>query len=222
MAIRALIFDFDGLILDTESPMHDSWMEIFKQYGLTVTASQWASLLGASADVPEAYDLLEEHLGKPVDRTLIHKQRLSRELQLLDSEDVLPGVRELIHEAREAGLGLAVASSSDRAWVEGLLTKHDLIQSFDTIVCAEDVAQTKPSPDLFLKALRHLNVEAREAIVFEDSEHGAGAAKAAGVFCVVVPNKVTECLTFADANLIVSSIAEYSLQGYTEHATSDQ
>ena len=222
LAIRALIFDFDGLILDTESPLHKSWMEIFEHHGVTVTESQWASLLGASADVPEAYDLLEEHLGKPFDRDLLHKQQLSRELQLLDSEDVLPGVRELIHEAKEAGLGLAVASSSDRAWVEGLLTKHGLIQSFDTILCAEDVAQTKPSPDLFLKALEHLNVEAHEAIVFEDSEHGAGAAKAAGIFCVAVPNKITQCLAFADANLIVNSIAECSLQQYIACATPAQ
>ena len=222
MVIRALIFDFDGLILDTESPLYNSWMEIFEKHGLVVTQQQWASLLGASADVPEAYDLLEKHLGKPLDRALIREQRLSRELQLLDSEDVLPGVRELIHEAKEVGLGLAVASSSDRAWVEGLLTKHGLIESFDTVVCAEDVAQTKPAPDLFLKALEHLNVEAREAIVFEDSEHGAGAAKAAGIFCVAVPNKVTRCLAFADAGLIVTSIAEYSLNGYTEHATSAQ
>jgi len=222
VAIRALIFDFDGLILDTESPLYNSWMEIFERHGLVVTQQQWASLLGASADVPEAYDLLEEHLGKPLDRDLLHKQRLSRELQLLDSEDVLPGVRELIHEATEAGLGLAVASSSDRAWVEGLLTKHGLIESFDTVVCAEDVAQTKPAPDLFLKALEHLNVEAREAIAFEDSEHGAGAAKAAGIFCVAVPNKVTRCLSFVGAGLIVTSIAEYSLQGYTERATSAQ
>ena len=222
LAIRALIFDFDGLILDTESPLYNSWMEIFEKHGLVVTQQQWASLLGASADVPEAYDLLEAHLGKPLDRALIREQRLSRELQLLDSEDVLPGVRELIHEAKEVGLGLAVASSSDRAWVEGLLTKHGLIESFDTVVCAEDVAQTKPSPDLFLKALEHLNVEAREAIVFEDSEHGAGAAKAAGIFCVAVPNNVTKSLAFADADLIVTSIAEHSLQGYTEHATSAQ
>jgi HAD superfamily hydrolase (TIGR01509 family) len=222
MAIRALIFDFDGLILDTESPLYNSWMEIFEQHGLVVTQQQWASLLGASADVPEAYDLLEEHLGRPLDRDLLHKQRLSRELQLLDSESVLPGVRELIHEAKEAGLGLAVASSSDRAWVEGLLTKHGLIESFNTVVCAEDVAQTKPAPDLFLKALEHLNIEAHEAIVFEDSEHGAGAAKTAGVFCVAVPNEITKSLAFADADLIVTSIAEYSLRDYTERATSAQ
>jgi len=197
----------------------ESWMEVFDHYGLVVSQEQWASMLGASADVPEAYLLLEEHLKKPVDRTLIHEQRVAREIQLLNAESVLPGVRELIRDAQAVGLGLAVASSSDRAWVEGLLTKHELIQSFDAIVCAEDVPKTKPAPDLFLKALEQLDVDACEAIVFEDSEHGASAAKAAGIFCVAVPNKITRCLEFADANLIVTSIDDYSLHQYRDLAT---
>ncbi len=220
MAIRALIFDFDGLILDTESPMRESWRETFEEYGLVVSETRWASLLGASADPPEPYDLLEKHLGVPMDRAAIHDRVMSRELQLLESEDVLPGVRELICNVQAAGFSLAVASSSERAWVEGLLTQHDLIGPFDTIVCAEDVDRTKPSPDLFLKALKQLNVEPNEAIVFEDSQHGVKAAIAAGIFCVAVPNKVTQCLPFAEADLVVSSITDYSLQDYVDMATS--
>lgn len=219
MAIRALIFDFDGLILDTESPMRAAWLETFAEHGLVVSAEQWASLLGASADLPEAYELLEDHLGVSVDRMAIQDHVVGRELQLLESEDVLPGVRELIQTAQAAGVRLAVASSSEREWVHSLLSQHGLIESFDVVVCAEDVAQTKPFPDLFLKAIAHLNVESYEAIVFEDSEHGVRAAKAAGIFCVAVPNKVTQCLPFADADLVVTSIAEYTLQQYTERAT---
>ena len=220
MTIRAIIFDFDGLILDTESPMRTAWLETFAEHGLAVSAEQWASLLGASADPPEAYELLEKHLDTAIDRTAIHDHVMERELQLLESEDVLPGIRELIGEAKAADLSLAVASSSERSWVHGLLTQHGLIESFEAIVCAEDVAQTKPSPDLFLKALERLDVEASEAIVFEDSEHGIRAAMAAGVFRVAVPNKVTKCLSFPDADIVASSIAEYSLQQYIEHATS--
>jgi len=214
MAICALILDFDGLILDTESPMRTSWLEIFEEYGLIVSIEQWASLLGASADPPEAYDLLEEHLGERVDRIALHDRRMSRELQLLELETVLPGVRKLISDARSAGLGLAVASSSERTWVEGLLKQHDLIEPFDAIVCAEDVAHTKPLPDLFLKALEYLKVQPNEAIVFEDSQQGVKAAKSAGIFCVAVPNKVTRCLTFEEADLVVSSIEDYSLPEY--------
>ena len=214
MAIRALILDFGGLILDTESPMRTSWLEIFEEHGLIVSEEQWASLLGASADPPEAYDLLEEHLGERVDRIALHDRRMSRELQLLEFETVLPGVRKLINDARSAGLSLAVASSSERTWVEGLLKQHDLIEPFDVIVCAEDVAHTKPFPDLFLKALEYLEVQPNEAIVFEDSQQGVKAAKSAGIFCVAVPNKVTRCLTFEEADLVVSSIEDYSLPEY--------
>jgi len=222
MALRALIFDFDGLILDTESPMREAWLETFADHGLAVSEEQWASLLGASADPPEAYELLEKHLDSAIDRPSIHDRVMARELELLESEDVLPGVRELIGAAQAAGLRLAVASSSERAWVRTLLSQHNLIDFFDTIVCAEDVAQTKPSPDLFLKALENLGVSASEAIVFEDSEHGISAAKSADIFCVAVPNKVTQCLPFDDANLIAKTIAEYSLQQYAEHAAPAQ
>jgi len=214
MTVRALIFDFDGLILDTESPMRASWLATFEEHGLTVSEEQWASLLGASADPPEAYALLEKHIGRPVDRAALHKRLLSLELQLLEREATLPGVRELINDAKAAHFNLAVASSSERAWVEGLLTQHALIKSFDTIVCAEDVAATKPSPDLFLEALKRLGVHANQAIVFEDSEHGVSAAKAAGIFCVAVPNKVTQCLPFEEANVVVSSISDFSLRDY--------
>ena len=220
MAICALILDFDGLILDTESPMRTSWLEIFEEYGLIVSEEQWASLLGTSADPPEAYDLMEEHLGERLDRVALHDRRMSRELQLLEFETVLPGVRKLISDARSAGLGLAVASSSERTWVEGLLKQHDLIEPFDAIVCAEDVAHTKPFPDLFLKALEYLEVQPNEAIVFEDSQQGVKAAKSAGIFCVAVPNKVTRCLAFEEADLVVSSIEDYSLPEYVAMSSS--
>ena len=218
MAIRAVILDFDGLILDTESPMRASWTEIFEQHGLVVPEEQWALLLGASADPPEAYELLEQHLDVPVDRRSLHSQRMARELKLLEFEALLPGVRELVEDARSAGLGLAVASSSERAWVEGLLEKHNLIEPFDAIVCAEDVAQTKPAPDLFLKALDLLGVEPKEAIAFEDSLHGVAAAKAAGIFCIAVPNPVTQCLDFSTADLRIDSIASHGLQHYIDAA----
>lgn len=220
MAIRALIFDFDGLVLDTETPMRASWEEIYEEAGVVVDEKQWARLLGASADPPEAYELLEEHLGKPVDRIALHERRMARELELLESETVLPGVRELIDDARAANLRLAVASSSERVWVEGLLEQHDLIELFDALVCAEDVARTKPFPDLFLKALALLDVQPEETIAFEDSRHGVKAARTAGIFCVAVPNKVTQCLAFEEANLVVPSISDHSLREYVATATS--
>jgi len=146
MTIRALILDFDGLILDTESPMRAAWLETFADHGLAVSEEQWASLLGASADPPEAYELLEDHLGAPVNRMAIHDCVMARELELLATEDVLPGVRELIGAAQAAGLRLAVASSSERVWVRTLLSQHDLIDFFDTILSY--VQRMSPRPSL--------------------------------------------------------------------------
>ena len=219
MGIKALIFDFDGLILDTESPMRTSWMEIFESSGLGVSDEDWASLLGASADPPEAYALLEAHLGRSIDRKELHHQRMTRELELLEAEAILPGVRSLIAEAQASKLKLAVASSSERAWVEGLLSRHRLLSRFDVIVCAEDVSETKPAPDLFLSALDRLGIESDEAIVFEDSHHGVAAARRASIFVVAVPNRVTQCLDFSHANLRIRSIAEHSLSEFVAAAT---
>lgn len=216
--IRALILDFDGLILDTESPMRASWMEIYTEAGLSVTEETWAEILGSSPDPPEAYELLDKHLGTSVDREALRERRLRRELELLESEKPMAGVRKLVAEAAEAGLRVGIASSSDRAWVLRLLETHSLRDPFDSIVCAEDVSRTKPAPDLYRKALDTLSVGPNEAIAFEDSVHGVAAAKSAGVFCVAVPNAVTRCLTFDQADLLVMSLEERSLQEYIEAA----
>ena len=211
--LRALIFDFDGLILDTETPLKLSWERIYQQHGLTIAPEAWAGLLGAYADPPQAYDLLERHLARPIDRDAVRSERLRHETALLAHEDVLPGVRSLISEATDRGLRMAVASSSDRAWVEGHLIRLGLRPSFDAVLCAEDVEQTKPSPDLYIAALESLQVSPGDAIALEDSVHGAQAAKRAGLVCVVIPNRVTRHLANPHADRILESLADTTLDG---------
>jgi len=217
--IRALVLDFDGLILDTETPFRESWQEIYAEHGLTVTPETWASLLGSSSDPPQAYELLERHLSRSVDREAIHARRLARELDLLETEPVMPGVRELIEEARSRGLRLAVASSSERDWVIGHLTRLGLLEYFDAVICSDDVERTKPASDLYEKALEALGVRPDEAIAFEDSIHGVAAAKAAGIFTVAVPNGVTRHLGNPNADLIVDSVDAMTLDRYIAAAS---
>jgi len=209
--IRALIFDFDGLILDTETPQRESWREIYEAAEMQVSDEDWALLLGTSSEPEAAYELLERHLAGAVDRQALQLVRMHHELELLELEVPLPGVRARIAEAQAAGLRLAVASSSEHAWVEGLLRKHKLLDAFDVVVCAEDVSATKPAPDLFLKALDLLHVAAEDALVFEDSVHGVTAAKAAGIYVVAVPNQVTRCLKFEEADRRIGSLADHTL-----------
>jgi len=209
--LEAVILDFDGLILDTETPFRRSWEEIYAEHGLTVPPAVWAELIGSSADPAEAYDLLESHLGWAIDRGAIRKRRMARELEFLKDEAVMPGVRELVEEATARGLRLAIASSSEREWVVGHLEAIGLSGSFEAIACAEDVAVTKPAPDLYEAVLASLDVSPDRAIAFEDSAHGVAAAKAAGLFCVAVPNRITRHLAFPAADRVVETLAGRTL-----------
>ena len=181
-------------------------MEIYHEAGLDISPGKWAAILGTAADPPAAYEFLERHVGHSVDREALRARRATREAELLACESPLPGVRDVLSEARERALRLAVASSSERSWVESHLVRFALLEFFDVLVCADDVERTKPAPDLYLGALRRLEVTAPEAIAFEDSAHGVEAAKLAGLFCVAVPNGVTRHADLARADLVLPSL----------------
>jgi HAD superfamily hydrolase (TIGR01509 family) len=204
--IAALIFDFDGLILDTESSMFETWQEIYAEHNLEFPHQEWANMLGTSSDPQEAYAYLEQHLRAPVDRDQIRARRVARELAILRDRGPMPGIRPLIEECLTAGISLAIASSSEHAWVDEHLRRLDLSGDFSVVVCADDVLRTKPEPDLYLRALDLLQLSSAQAIALEDSEHGVRAARAAGLFCIAVPNEVTKVGTFTEADRVLDSL----------------
>ena len=209
--IKGLIFDFDGLILDTELPVFQTWQEIYQSYGCYLPLSSWAMNIGVGADVFDPYEDLERQLGRPVDREQIRALRRRRQVKRIEAQPVLPGVREYIAEAKGLGLGIGLASSSSRDWVVGHLTRLGLEQQFDSIKCSDDVQLTKPDPELYLANLDSLGIQADEAVALEDSPNGIASAKAAGIFCVTVPNFLTSQLPLNDADLRLASLAEISL-----------
>ncbi len=209
--IKALIFDFDGLILDTESPVYQSWQEIYQSYGCSLSLSKWLTCIG-TADAFDPCANLEDQLQVSVNRDVIHEIRRERVSELMEAQSILPGVRDRISEAEKLGLKLAVASSSPRSWVVDHLSRFELETHFSTIKCAEDVENVKPDPALFLESLEDLNVGRQEAVVLEDSLNGVVAAKRAGIFCVAVPNALTQYLSLDLADLKVSSLAELSIK----------
>jgi HAD superfamily hydrolase (TIGR01509 family) len=216
--IKALIFDFDGLILDTESSLVEAWQELYNGYGFELPLDDWAKILGQSSDPPEAYAFLETQIGEALDRSRLKRHRVARELAILQDQRPLPGIENLIQEAQARGLSLGVASSSEHIWVDHHLERLGLIEAFDVIVCADDVSRTKPAPDLYLQALRSLKVSAREAIAFEDSEHGVHAAVEAGLFTIAVPNAITKAASFDHAALILDSLGGVTLDDVLEKA----
>lgn len=208
--IRALIFDFDGLILDTEVPEFQSWQEIYHAYGCTLPLPVWAAGIGTAGGF-DPYAYLETQLGHTVDRVAVHAQRRQRCDTLITAQAVLPGVLDYLTAAQHLGLHLGVASSSSRAWVHGHLTRLTLHGHFHCIRCRDDVGRPKPDPALYQAVLDALGVQPQEAVALEDSPHGIAAAKQAGLFCVAVPNPLTRQLSLAQADLQLTSLAALPL-----------
>ncbi|MBT3190847.1 MAG: HAD family hydrolase [Anaerolineae bacterium] len=205
--LKALIFDFDGLILDTETPEFIVLQEIYAKYDAELSIEKWGQLVGGhdAVDFDPVADL-EKLTDFNIPRERIMKEWRTKADALIASNAILPGVINLLDEAQQRGLGLAIASSSEHWWVDSHLKRLGVFDRFDHIICADDVTHTKPSPELFLLALKKLNVKAKEAVIFEDSPNGVKAANAAGIPVVAVPNPVTDQLSFPEECLRLSSL----------------
>lgn len=211
--MRALIFDFDGLILDTEMPDFISWQEVYRSYGVELPLEKWALIVGGTAESNfEPHEYLESLTGKKVDREQIWVNRRKSYLTHLENQPVLPGVMSYLEDAKAQNLKLAIASSSPGNWVSGHLSRLGLIDYFDVICTADDVEQTKPNPALFLLAAQKVNAKPDEVIVFEDSPNGVLAAKRAGMFVVAVPNPLTANLDLGQADLNLDSLEALKLE----------
>lgn len=211
--IRALILDFDGLIIDTETTDYQAWREVYQAHGCDLPLSLWAIAVGRGfSEEFEPFNYLESQIGRAVDRAALGEQRRRRDQELVALQPVLPGVVEMLKDARRMGLKTAVASSSSFEWVGGHLMRLGLIHYFDAIRTSDDVMHTKPAPDLFLAALEALGVEADEAVVFEDSPNGITAAKRAGIYVVAVPNDLTSQLALDHADMRLNSLEELTLE----------
>lgn len=211
MPIRAVVFDFDGLILDTESTDFQSWQEVFAAHGCELRLDAWADCIGRPAGHFDPYVHLERLSGVPIDRERIRAQRSARLKELNLLQPILPGVLDYLREARGLNLKVGLASSSDRAWVHGHLERLGLLHYFDTIKCVEDTGAHKPDPSPYLAALDALEVAPSEAVAFEDAPHGIAAAKAAGMLCVAVPNPITRQLRLDSADCLLESLASLPL-----------
>lgn len=211
-----LIFDFDGLILDTETPEYEAWQEIYAEFGVTLALDAWSESIGTRAGTFDPIAHLEAVLGRDVPRAELKERHQLRFHRLLYAEALRPGIASYLDDADRLGIKLAVASSASRDWVEGHLTRHGIVNRFACIVTVEDVTHAKPDPELFNLALARTGMSADRAVVLEDSPNGLLAANRAGIFAVAVPNLVTAELHLGHADLTVPSLAEFSLEKLIE------
>jgi HAD superfamily hydrolase (TIGR01509 family) len=208
--MRLVVFDFDGLILDTEAPVYDAWQAIYAEHGQTLAFEKWAECIG-TADVFDPGRELASLCGRALDVDALAERHRRACDALIATQPVLPGVHDYLEEARCLGVRLGVASSSGRAWVHGHLERLGLHRHFEVIRCREDVPVVKPDPALYLAVLEATGVPAGEAVALEDSPNGVWAAKRAGMASVAVPNVLTARLDLAHADLRLASLAELPL-----------
>lgn len=209
--IKAIVFDFDGLIIDTETPAYEAFREVFRTYGVELSLDTYAQCIGTSFAVFNPFNYLEERLGREIDSETVKRQVDEHHHKLLEQATLRPGVLDYLNDARARGLRIGLATSSPLSWINPYFDRFDLRRHFDSISTSDEVANVKPDPELYLKSLAKLDVAGSEAIAFEDSLNGLRAAKAAGLHCTVVPNPSTQHFPFQHHDLMLGSMEDMPL-----------
>jgi HAD superfamily hydrolase (TIGR01509 family) len=210
VTIKALIFDFDGLLMDTETTLLESWRWEWRRHGLELDPAGFFADHGGDANEPR-YTALAAAVGPAYDRGSSHALRMAYRAELNAVLEPAPGIVGWLNRAAELGLRLAVSSSSPISHVGPMLEQAGLRVRFEVLATGDEVAAHKPDPAVYLLALDRLGLQARDAVAFEDAAHGVAAAQAAGLRCVAVPNPHADHARFGTADLLLASAAELSL-----------
>jgi HAD superfamily hydrolase (TIGR01509 family) len=210
-SIDAVVFDFDGTIADTETPVYEAWRTIFEDHNCELPLSVWVQCVGSQHSGFDAFDHLLTLSGGDFNRDEIEAEQQRRSQRMRQGMKPLPGVVSWLEEASSRRLPCAVASSSSRDWVETMLEGLGLSQYFQALACGDEVPRTKPDPRIYQLAAERLDVDPHKAIAVEDSANGVKAAVAAGLLCIAVPNPVTCGLDFSDADHVCGSLEEFNL-----------
>lgn len=208
MAIAAVLFDFDGVLVDTEWTIYDAWHRTFISNGHPLPLEIYTQCIGSDFATWSPKTHLEELTGSAFDWHDLDQRRQEEIVRELADEGPMPGAVNLLRKLKERGIRTAVVSSSSHHWVDGWLDRLNLTHWFETVVCRGDAERIKPAPDLYLEAVRRLSLATDECLVIEDSLNGIKAANAAGIPAWAVPNRVTACLDFSLASRVCASLDE--------------
>lgn len=206
--IRAVVFDLDGLILDSETPEYLAWKQVYARHGLEFPLASWLQNIGRNDSPFDALGPFRGATGLRSPEAILDLWRECRDALVREYLTPLPGVVPLLDGLRARGMRAGVASSSRVSRVRDLLGRLGLAERFDAVAGGDEVAFAKPAPDVYLLAAQRLGTPPEACLALEDSEHGVRAAKAAGMRCVAVPSALTRGLDFSAADLVVSSLTD--------------
>ena len=208
--IKAVVFDMDGLMLNTEDIFDISGRQLLERRGLQMTDEIHQSMLGRRPD--EAFQALKNLTGIADSINDLHEETKQLFAEAAKHHlDTMPGLFELLDRIEYLGLPKAVATSSPRTYLQDMLNEFGLLPRFQFALTAEDVIHGKPHPEIYQQAIQKLNVRPSQTLVLEDSETGTKAAAAAGAFTVSVPNPHTAAGDFSMASRIVTSLHDNQL-----------
>jgi putative hydrolase of the HAD superfamily len=210
VAVKAVIFDFDGLLVDTESTSLASWQWAWRQQGLELDVSGFFADHGGDV-TQERYAQLARAAGPAFSLEASHAGRVAYREALHQDLGLCAGIADWLDQARALGLRLAVASSSPGEWVRGHLDRVGVLASFEVLACGDEVARAKPDPDVYALALRRLGLPAGSAVAVEDTPHGVAAARAGGLRCIAIPNPHADPTRFGAADVVLASAADAEL-----------
>lgn len=207
MAFKAVLFDFDGVLVDTEWAIYDAWHRTFRANGHPLPLEVYTQCIGSDFNTWSPKTHLEELTGQAFDWHDLDARRQEEIVRDLAGEGPMPGAVALLDQLIAAGIPCSVVSSSSHHWVDGWLDRLGLTGKFDSVVCRGDAPRIKPAPDLYLEGARRLGLDPADCLVIEDSLNGVKAAIAAGCPVWAVPNRVTACLDFSLADRILPDLA---------------
>lgn len=202
-----VVFDFDGLILDTETPEYQAWCSVFALYGVELELSEWAKCVGGG-NPPWRVDHHLLELAPSVDLKAAHRQAFEHRDAILINLELQPGALAAFDLLEQHEIPYGIASSSRSLWIEGFLANYGLRDRFKVIKTWDMVGAKKPDPRVYLAACEALDIVPEESVAFEDSPNGILAAKRAGMTAVAIPNFVTQNFDLSQADLQLNSLEQ--------------
>lgn len=210
MLPSAVLFDFDGILVDTEWAIYQAWVKTFEKHGHELPLSLYTRCIGSDFDAWSPKTYLEDLTKLGFDWVEMDEERQIGIRKDLENEGPISGVIDLLEEIQARNISLGVVSSSSHSWVDGWLDKLGLRGFFSEIICKGDAPSIKPAPDLYLAAAEKMGIAVEKCLVFEDSLNGLLSAKAAGMKVWIVPNRVTAGLDFSNADRVVADFRKAS------------
>ena len=212
MLPAAVIFDFDGVVLDSETPEYEAHRRIYERHGAALTVEEWCDCIGIHSEGHEErwFSRLCERVDPAPTPEEYQAERKRNFIELVPREP-RRGIRELLEALRDANVPTAIASSAPARWVVPAADRIGMTPLFRTIVSGSDVARGKPAPDVYLEATRRLGVDPAWSVAIEDSGPGLASARAAGLKTVAIPHWLTEQHELTGADLRVAHAGELTV-----------